>query len=245
MIRGAMDFGRGNGAARRSEQDVEDGGEGGFRGGLGSVVRWRSTVSNQRFRLEDYIPVQERINQFWIDHPEGHIVTMLMSDPSDFELCRYRAEIYRSAEDARPAAIGHAFERAGQGMANQTSHEENCETSAIGRALANLGYATSHKSRPSREEMAKVDAQGGDKKQPTNLIDQKGLSAVMTKAQQRQVRGEDVQAVASVMYGVSTVEEMTTDQGRRLYRWLNSAADEEIAEAVMSALEQAQGGDNA
>ena len=50
---------------------------------------------------------------------------------------------------------GYAFEVAGSG-ANRTSHEENCETSAIGRALANMGYATSHKDRPSREEMSKA-----------------------------------------------------------------------------------------
>ncbi len=202
-------------------------------------------MSNQRFRLEDYIPVQERINQFWIDHPEGHIVTSLMSDPMDFELCRYRAEIYRSGEDARPAAIGHAFERAGQGMANQTSHEENCETSAIGRALANLGYATSHKARPSREEMAKVEAQTAQKKPASNAIDEKGLALLINKAEQRQVRQEDLRAVAAMMYGAARVEELTIDQGRRMYRWLNSASEQEIADTVLSALDNAGGDDNA
>lgn len=113
-------------------------------------------MGGQRFKLEDYIPVQERINTFWRDYPDGHIVTTLMSDPHDFTICRYRADVFRSLDDQRPAAVGHAFERAGQGMANQTSHEENCETSAIGRALANLGYATSASQRASREEMGKV-----------------------------------------------------------------------------------------
>ena len=117
-------------------------------------------MGGQRFRPEDYIPVQERVNTFWNDYPDGHIVTTLLSDPADFTICRYRADVYRSLNDERPAAVGHAFERAGQGMANQTSHEENCETSAIGRALANLGYATSHAQRPSREEMTKVQRAG-------------------------------------------------------------------------------------
>ena len=40
-------------------------------------------------------------------------------------------------------------------MANKTSALENCETSAIGRALANAGYSGS-KNRASAEEMAKV-----------------------------------------------------------------------------------------
>jgi hypothetical protein len=45
----------------------------------------------------------------------------------------------------------------GRGV-NATSALENCETSAIGRALANAGYATKGK-RASREEMSKVAAQ--------------------------------------------------------------------------------------
>lgn len=111
---------------------------------------------SSRFNLEDYISVQERINLFWTHHPNGRILTALMSDPADFTQCRYRADVYLDSEDTRPITTGWAFEIAGKGMANQTSHEENCETSAIGRALANLGYATSQKDRPSREEMTKV-----------------------------------------------------------------------------------------
>lgn len=110
-----------------------------------------------RFDLTNYVPVQERIVQFWNDHPEGRILTALASDPGDFTTCRYRAEVYRDAGDDRPAATGYAVEKAGGGGANQTSHEENGETSAIGRALANLGYATSQQDRPSREEMSKVN----------------------------------------------------------------------------------------
>jgi hypothetical protein len=117
-----------------------------------------------RFNLDDYITVQERLNQFWHDHPQGRILTMLVSDPADFTTCRYRAEVYRDAEDDRPAATGYAVEHAGGQGANATSHEENSETSSIGRALANLGYATSQRDRPSREEMRKVAALGGDER---------------------------------------------------------------------------------
>jgi hypothetical protein len=54
-------------------------------------------------------------------------------------------------------STGWAEEVRGQGNVNKTSHVENCETGAVGRALANAGMAGSdvHK-RPSREEMSKV-----------------------------------------------------------------------------------------
>jgi hypothetical protein len=118
-------------------------------------------MNDRRFDLDEYVPVQDRIRQFWQDYPDGRIVTTLESPAENFKECRYRACVYKKAEqngqDAwLPDATGYAFEIAGAGMANKTSHEENCETSAIGRALANLGYATSQKDRPSREEMAKV-----------------------------------------------------------------------------------------
>jgi hypothetical protein len=109
------------------------------------------------FNPADYVDVQTRINMFWADHPNGAIVTDLMSPPDDFTQCRYQATVYQDRADDKPAATGFAFEIANQGgMANRTSHEENCETSAIGRALANMGYAKSAKDRPSREEMAKA-----------------------------------------------------------------------------------------
>lgn len=111
-----------------------------------------------RFDPNDYVDVQTRITRFWSEHPDGAIVTKLMSPPDDFAQCRYEAQVYRHRDDNRPSATGYAFELQGGSGPNATSHEENCETSAIGRALANLGYATSRADRPSQQEMRKVEA---------------------------------------------------------------------------------------
>jgi hypothetical protein len=70
------------------------------------------------------------------------------------DICVIRAELW--LDDAL-IATGYAEEVRGAGNVNRTSHVENCETSAVGRALANAGMAGSDVSkRPSREEMAKV-----------------------------------------------------------------------------------------
>lgn len=68
----------------------------------------------------------------------------------------FRAAVYRMPEDRVPAATGWASEREGDGDINMVACVENTETSAIGRALANLGFTASRK-RPSREEMLKAD----------------------------------------------------------------------------------------
>jgi hypothetical protein len=111
-----------------------------------------------QFDPNTYVDVQTRIGRFWAEHANGAIRTSLVSDPDDWERCRYRAEVYKDAASAYPDATGYAFEVAGGRGPNATSHEENCETSAIGRALANMGYATSGADRPSRQEMTKVAA---------------------------------------------------------------------------------------
>ncbi len=109
-----------------------------------------------RFDPNDYIDVQDRIVKFWVEYPDGAIRTKLESLPDDFDTCRYAARIFKHRDSLEPDATGWAFERAGGGGANSTSHEENCETSCVGRALANMGYATSRQDRPSRQEMEKV-----------------------------------------------------------------------------------------
>ena len=67
----------------------------------------------------------------------------------------FRCDLYTDRDDDRPAATGYAHEYVAPKGINSTSAAEVCETSAIGRALANLGYSTT-KQRPSREEMAAV-----------------------------------------------------------------------------------------
>ena len=110
-----------------------------------------------RFQLENYVDVQERINRFREEFPDGAIVTTLASLPDEFERVVFKADVYRRLDDPRPAAVGWASEVAGTPGANVTSWHENAETSAIGRALANLGYAKTREDRPSRQEMAKVE----------------------------------------------------------------------------------------
>jgi hypothetical protein len=106
------------------------------------------------FNLEDYETVEERLVKFWKDNGDGRIVTTLLDSSGTRFIVR--AEIYRGS-DGLVWATGLAEETVqGRGV-NATSALENCETSAIGRALANAGYATKGK-RASREEMSKVAA---------------------------------------------------------------------------------------
>jgi hypothetical protein len=105
------------------------------------------------FNLDDYETVEERLTKFWKDHPEGRVETkLIVNTPTQYIVW---SAIYRDAADVQPWATGLAEETVqGRGV-NATSALENCETSSLGRSLANAGYATKGK-RASREEMSKV-----------------------------------------------------------------------------------------
>ena len=105
------------------------------------------------FNLDDYETVEERLSKFWKDHPEGRIETkLIVNTPTQYIVW---SAIYRDSADVQPWATGLAEETVqGRGV-NSTSALENCETSSLGRSLANAGYATKGK-RASREEMTKV-----------------------------------------------------------------------------------------
>ena len=133
------------------------------------------------FNLEDYETVEERLVKFWKDHPDGQIHTKVLEHTANRFIVE--ASIFRTEADARPWTMGLAEETVqGRGV-NATSALENCETSAIGRALANAGYATKGK-RPSREEMVKVEA----KQAVANQVQQ-------VKAKMAQTSGEYIPVV--------------------------------------------------
>ena len=112
------------------------------------------------FNLADYEPVEVRLEKFIKDYPDFRISTEL----EVVEATRYivKAYLFKAKEDSVAWATGYAEETVTSRGVNQTSALENCETSAIGRALANAGYAPKGK-RPSREEMTKVVAKKPEK----------------------------------------------------------------------------------
>jgi hypothetical protein len=109
------------------------------------------------FDLEAYEPVALRLDRWLKQNPKGIVKTDLLSQPGA-DVCVFRAELWL---EGQCVSVGHAEEIRGSNMINKTSSMEVCETSAIGRALANAGMAGSDMTkRPSREEMTKAASRG-------------------------------------------------------------------------------------
>lgn len=106
--------------------------------------------------LANYQTVKTRKLLFKKDYPSGRILPELVTNEGQHTV--FRVLIYATPEDQAnnlPLSTGHAEEFQGQGgFANKHAWFENCEESAIGRALDNAGY---HGNGASLEEMKKVE----------------------------------------------------------------------------------------
>ena len=83
---------------------------------------------------KEYVEVNERIKYFKSNYDNTAILTYLVSDEGG--KCIFKAEVLVEGECV---ATGHAYEVEGSTFINKTSYIENCETSAVGRALGNFG----------------------------------------------------------------------------------------------------------
>ena len=117
------------------------------------------------FNPADYAEVADRLPLFWKDCPLGRINTEIVTD--DGTRIVMKATLWADISHTVPTTTGYAEEVRGSSMVNKTSAIENCETSAIGRALANYQYQGSKK-RASLEEMVKVYRQGEQPQTTTN-----------------------------------------------------------------------------
>lgn len=111
------------------------------------------------FNLADYQTVAERLDEALKEHGDMRVITSLEhTERLDSRPVQYvmKAEIWLGTT---LVSTGWAEEIVGNSPVNKTSALENCETSAIGRALANFGFQGKNPSatRPTRNEMEKVE----------------------------------------------------------------------------------------
>ena len=159
--------------------------------------------------LKDYVEVNVRIMKFYEKYPEGRIITELVKWEDDTIVMK--ATAYRDDKDI-PASTGYAYEKEGSSFINKTSALENCETSAVGRCLAILGFEIK-KSVASREEVANAQLQQNSIKPnmtPTGVTEAqlKRLFAIGNKAG---IKKEVVEGTVRKIFGCEP-KDMTKEQ---------------------------------
>lgn len=95
-----------------------------------------SSIETKTIRGKDYAEVNQRVKAFRIVFPEGAIKTKLLADTGD--RCVFQAIV--TDQEGRVLGTGTAYEEKNSSNVNRTSYIENCETSAVGRALGFVGF---------------------------------------------------------------------------------------------------------
>lgn len=98
------------------------------------IVKVNKTLTTTDIKGKDYIQVNERIKAFRMLYPEGTIITEILDLTDGVVTMRATVSV-----DGKVLGVGHAQEKEKSSFINQTSFVENCETSAVGRALGMLG----------------------------------------------------------------------------------------------------------
>ena len=93
------------------------------------------TIKTTDIKGKDYAEVNERIKVFRMICPNGAIETELLSNNDGMVIMK---AIIKD-ENGKVLGTGTAYERENSSFINKTSYIENCETSAVGRALGMLG----------------------------------------------------------------------------------------------------------
>ena len=104
------------------------------------LAKVNSELKTTDIKGKEYAAVAERIRAFRKLCPDGQIVTEFIRLDDGFAVCRAAVSIFDEEGRQNVIGTGTAYEREGSTNINRTSYIENCETSAVGRALGMAGF---------------------------------------------------------------------------------------------------------
>jgi hypothetical protein len=99
------------------------------------LVKANAEINTTPIKGKEYAQVNQRIKAFRMLHPDGCIATEILELKDG--VCYMKATVFD--KNGNTLGTGHAYEKEESSYINKTSYIENCETSAVGRALGMLG----------------------------------------------------------------------------------------------------------
>lgn len=173
-----------------------------------AIQRANGFIKTTEIKGKNYAEVPQRIKAFRFIYPQGRISTELVSD--DGNVCVFRAVI--TDEAGNLLGTGTAFEERGSTFINKTSYIENCETSAVGRALAMCGFGIDV-SISSAEEVTNAINNQGEKPETKDVkakaIEEADLRAkVLAYFNRHQMGAEALQEIC-MHYKKTSVNQLT------------------------------------
>lgn len=179
------------------------------------IHRANITLPRMDIKGKQYAVVPGRVQAFRQICPNGSIETEIVA--LEDGVVTMMASV--KDEDGRVLATGYAQEKESSSYINKTSFIENCETSAVGRALGFLGLG-SESSMASAEEVANAIHNQEMEKVREEKIDSEKVAALVIAAKRANVSAEQICA----KFGIKSLGEMTEGQFRECVAMLEKQA---------------------
>lgn len=159
------------------------------------IAAANSTIKTTPIKGKEYAMVNERIKAFRMIYPTGQICTDMISDENGKAV--FKATILD--DKGVTLATGHAYEREQMSQINKTSYIENCETSAVGRALANCGFG--------------IDVSVASAEEMTQALANQTISEITVKALTKYLEENGIrQETVFKLYKVEKLSDLTDAQ---------------------------------
>lgn len=179
------------------------------------ILQANDLIKTTPIKGKDYAEVNQRIKAFRSICPDGCIETVMLSCSDG--VCVIQAIV--KDENGKVLGTGHAYEKEGSTFINKTSYIENCETSAVGRALGMCGIGIDT-AVSSYEEVANAIKQQEEK--PSEMH----IESLKLLAGQKGV----TEAQLLKKYKVNSLADMSMYDYTACVRGLNKMADAEVSE---------------
>ena len=175
-----------------------------------SLVKANAAIRTTNIKGKEYAEVNQRVKAFRTLYPEGFITTEILCREGG--LCIIKATVGHYADGKSVIlATGTAYEKEGSSQINRTSYIENCETSAVGRALGMAGFG--------------IDASIASADEMNNALLQQNANAVQKPVQAAPHVRKPVQAEQAAPYDI--LQETAADSELRL-KWLGKYGEKAL-----------------
>ena len=127
------------------------------------IQKANESIKTTDIKGKEYAEVNQRIKAFRQVYPTGYIQTQMKSNENG--VCVFCAIVgfYNEQGECQILGTGTAYEKESSSFINKTSYIENCETSAVGRALGMCGFGIDTSIASAEEVTNAINNQGDDK----------------------------------------------------------------------------------
>ena len=175
-----------------------------------SLVKANAAIRTTNIKGKEYAEVNQRVKAFRTLYPEGFITTEILCREGG--LCIIKATVGHYTDGKSVIlATGTAYEKEGSSQINRTSYIENCETSAVGRALGMAGFG--------------IDTSIASADEMNNALLQQDTNAVQKPVQAAPHVQKPVQAEQAAPYDI--LQETAADSELRL-KWLEKYGEKAL-----------------